>query len=815
MGNRKSARAILIFLMSGILFFLLTYLSNTVLAVYAVSSVRPSAAMNPVLGIGYGWPAILGCAVANFVSDLVSGYGIRVALMGFLPQILYGALPWYIWRRLIGSRSHITRLDSPRVTLCFAALMVLNSAVIGLFVGAIQYSVTAGDFWDSAFFAFRNDFAMCLIFGLPVMVVMDWAYSRFRHHGKRRISVNEKVILLSSAMQLLACVVIAATVLIRRGGSQGGAAWKDIMKYWGFAVGSLLAFSVVVMYYLRYLKRKNEGLRIFERRRGTVYADEKRRLEFVSYPDRPPEYRCRRKAMGFTDEEKRPDVRPAYEKVWHVSLSCQKGCPMKCDFCDCSACGFHGNATEEDLAWQIDTIVSHTGSIRTGRFEADFTRMGEPCLNPAVIRFIESGLREHVAVRVDAEMVYPTLSTMMPREGKTGECLREYCRVKNEVYDGNADLHITICSTDETVRRKVFRNLSMTLEEISGIAATLPPPGGSKYALSFPVSRASVIDAEVISRLFDREKFRIRLTPVYRTFNAVDGGYADPAEDSCPEVFERLEKSFTEQGWDVETCLYSGEEDDDALTCGSLLLPHIREKISPVPSRKKKIGMIVAVEMDAIFSHYPEWKELEAPPGFRSFLVEQDTYDLHILHAGMGEIAASSGVQYLIAKYGVNCIVNFGVVGGLTSDMSTHKVCLVNRVVHYKYDCSEFMDLAVGQVDGHDSIFLTASESLVKSAMSVLEDLPLATCCSGDKFVATMEEKRYLHDTFEGDICDMESAGIVLACEANGVPCLLLKAVADGLADGAQGYYAELQSASLKCLVAADTIMERMAAVES
>ncbi|MBR3508364.1 MAG: 5'-methylthioadenosine/S-adenosylhomocysteine nucleosidase [Lachnospiraceae bacterium] len=230
---------------------------------------------------------------------------------------------------------------------------------------------------------------------------------------------------------------------------------------------------------------------------------------------------------------------------------------------------------------------------------------------------------------------------------------------------------------------------------------------------------------------------------------------------------------------------------------------------------KMKVGLIVAIEMDAIFLHYQNWKKLESPPGFSLFLVEREALDVYILKAGMGEIAAAAGVQYLVAKYDVSNIVNFGVVGGLTTDMKKHKICLVDRVVHYKYDCSEFMDLAVGQVDGHDSIFLKTSESLVKNALSVMEGLSLATCCSGDKFISTAEEKKYLHDTFEGDICDMESAGIVLTCEANGVPCLLLKAVSDGLADGAEGFYAELQSASLKCLEAADAIMERLAKMNS
>lgn len=226
---------------------------------------------------------------------------------------------------------------------------------------------------------------------------------------------------------------------------------------------------------------------------------------------------------------------------------------------------------------------------------------------------------------------------------------------------------------------------------------------------------------------------------------------------------------------------------------------------------KKRFGMIVAIEMEAFFELYPDNKELEAPGAFRLFLVERDNYDLYVLQTGMGEIAAAAGVQYLISKCEVSAIVNFGVVGGLTAEMQQQKVCVVNRVVHYKYDCSEFQDVKVGQVDGHDSIFLMTDESLLKKALEVDDSLHVVTCCSGDKFIGTAEEKTYLHDTFEGDICDMESAGIVLTCEMNDVPCLMLKAVSDGLTDGADGFVAELENASMGCLKVTAKVLDSIA----
>ncbi|MCQ2420619.1 MAG: 5'-methylthioadenosine/S-adenosylhomocysteine nucleosidase [Clostridia bacterium] len=220
-----------------------------------------------------------------------------------------------------------------------------------------------------------------------------------------------------------------------------------------------------------------------------------------------------------------------------------------------------------------------------------------------------------------------------------------------------------------------------------------------------------------------------------------------------------------------------------------------------------KIGLIVAIEMDSVFAYYPQRVQLPCPPGFDLYRIEKDGCEIYVLHTGMGEIAAAAGTQYLITGCGVEMIVNFGVVGGLTEEMKRHKICVIDRVVHYRYDCTEFMDLKLGQVDGHDSVFLKPDPALAAKVRSLFPELSVSICCSGDRFVGKQEDKRRLHEEFEGDVCDMESAGIVLTCEANAVPCLLLKAVSDGLADGAKGFYEELQDAALRCLQTTDAVL--------
>ena len=140
--------------------------------------------------------------------------------------------------------------------------------------------------------------------------------------------------------------------------------------------------------------------------------------------------------------------------------------------------------------------------------------------------------------------------------------------------------------------------------------------------------------------------------------------------------------------------------------------------------QKQRVGIILAIELDAILELYPDCRELSAPVGFKLYTVEKEHCDIFILRSGMGEIAAAAGVQYLISRCGVSAIINFGVVGGLSHEMKLHKICLVEQVVHYKFDCSEFMELAVGQVDGHDSIYLRTDKALFDKARALAPELP-------------------------------------------------------------------------------------------
>ena len=69
---------------------------------------------------------------------------------------------------------------------------------------------------------------------------------------------------------------------------------------------------------------------------------------------------------------------------------------------------------------------------------------------------------------------------------------------------------------------------------------------------------------------------------------------------------------------------------------------------------------------------------------------------------------------------------------------------------------------------------------------------------NADKFVADDGEKRRLHEVYGADVCEMESAGVLLTCLHAGVPCLVLKAVSDGKG-GADEFKEMVEEAAEEC----------------
>ena len=224
----------------------------------------------------------------------------------------------------------------------------------------------------------------------------------------------------------------------------------------------------------------------------------------------------------------------------------------------------------------------------------------------------------------------------------------------------------------------------------------------------------------------------------------------------------------------------------------------------------KKIGLLVAVEMDAVLERYGAPAEKTRCGGFELFRYDNEAYSILAVHAGAGEIAAAAAAELLIAVCGVDLVVNFGVVGGLTPEMALARTVVVERVVHYDFDTSEVDWAEPGRYLDYPTPYLPATPELVERALAIAPELKKVTCASADKFVGRAEAKRALHERWGADICEMESAAVVLTCNRAGVPCLLIKTVSDAIGGGAEEFNREIARSAALCLEIADRIIREL-----
>lgn len=315
----------------------------------------------------------------------------------------------------------------------------------------------------------------------------------------------------------------------------------------------------------------------FKTRTGAIFCDTDKKMEYLYVGDYGKENNIKADFLGFKKEiNSVPHHNVDLKDKMVVTISTQKGCPMNCMFCDCPKVKFGGNVSRDELAEEVVNAIKFSGCKYTERFNLHLARMGEPSLNASnVLNFLKYDLRDIVNANMKADVIHPVFTTMMPKslgiEGM-GQILQTFCQIKNKDYDGEAGLQLSINSTDENQRNELFRGRSMSLEGIAYVARSLPMPKGRKYTLNFPVTDKTILDPKELSRLFDKDKFIVKITPIHETNEANANGINTPEGYYKYDVYRQFEQPLLDDGWEVIVFIPSKEEDEDRITCGNALL---------------------------------------------------------------------------------------------------------------------------------------------------------------------------------------------------------------------------------------------------
>ena len=162
---------ILIVLICGLIFFILGYPCRELFRISETTEVRIVAALPLLFGISFGFAGVLGCAIANLIADIMSGYDAIIFIPGFFVQIIYGYVPAVIWNKLRKNDKNKFKLDKIYKNVQYMLIVILDSlAAAFMVVSVIKLKFDEHYFSMLSANIFFNQFITMVIIGFPYLI---------------------------------------------------------------------------------------------------------------------------------------------------------------------------------------------------------------------------------------------------------------------------------------------------------------------------------------------------------------------------------------------------------------------------------------------------------------------------------------------------------------------------------------------------------------------------------------------------------------------------------------------------------------------
>lgn len=219
-----------------------------------------------------------------------------------------------------------------------------------------------------------------------------------------------------------------------------------------------------------------------------------------------------------------------------------------------------------------------------------------------------------------------------------------------------------------------------------------------------------------------------------------------------------------------------------------------------------KIGIQSAmpVEVEGILGRF-DAKERSTPHFYKVYEGRAGENTVYFACSGIGKVNAAACAQHLIDAFGVDCVINMGIAGGIAKDLHTLDVVIGDEVFYHDFQpAALFPKYFPFQSKFH------ADKKLIQTAKAVCAGIPEVENCrvghiaSGDCFVEAAETKDAIRK-LGGVCCEMEGAAIGHVCHINEVPFLIVRTISDLADEDAGMSYAEFEK---KASVQANLVVE-------
>lgn len=153
-------------------------------------------------------------------------------------------------------------------------------------------------------------------------------------------------------------------------------------------------------------------------------------------------------------------------------------------------------------------------------------------------------------------------------------------------------------------------------------------------------------------------------------------------------------------------------------------------------------------------------------------------HDIYLSKCGIGKVNSALHTLKMIQEVNPDLVINSGVAGGAGVAIGT--VMVASAVAYHDVWCGPGTNY--GQADGVPLLMKPSREIL---NIAVKENLTQGLICSGDKFISTPEEIKFIRGKFpKVKAVDMESASIAQTCMLCGTPFAVVRIVSDTPGEG-------------------------------
>ena len=260
------------------------------------------------------------------------------------------------------------------------------------------------------------------------------------------------------------------------------------------------------------------------------------------------------------------------DEKWVLIISTLYGCPIKCRFCDAGNF-YSGKPTKEELFFQTDYLIKNRFGgkhVPSKKFKIQFSRMGEPSFNPAVLEVLEDFQN-----RYDAPGFYPSLSTIAPK-GAT-DFLEQLLVIKDKHYGDRFQFQFSIHSTDPDQRNWLIPVKTWTFDKMAEFGKKFHRGSDQKVTLNFALTDDTIIDPVVLLKYFDPEEFLVKLTPVNPTFIATQNNYISSELKS--NEYDEIVNSLEKVSYEVIVSIGDLTENEIGSNCGQHVMNFLKNKV--------------------------------------------------------------------------------------------------------------------------------------------------------------------------------------------------------------------------------------------